>query len=39
MWLATLILLGIIVVLALWGLDEKSKLEQLEARQRDKKSS
>jgi len=35
MWLATLILLGITVVLALWGLDEKSKVEQLEA-QRDK---
>lgn len=32
MWLATLILLGIMVVLALWGLDEKSKFEQLEAR-------
>lgn len=39
MWLATLILLGIIVILALWGLDEKSKFEQLEARGRGNKSN
>ncbi len=37
MWLATLILLGITVVLALWGLDEKSKVEQLEARNKSQR--
>ena len=31
MWLATLILLGIAVVLALWGWDEKTQYEQVES--------
>lgn len=32
MWLATLILLGITATLALWGWDEKTRMEQLESR-------
>ncbi len=32
MWLATLILLGIAAILALWGWDEKTRFEQLSAR-------
>jgi len=36
MWLATLILLGITVVLALWGWDEKTEYEQEQSRRSNK---
>ncbi len=32
MWLATLILLGIAAILALWGWDEKTRVEQVGAK-------
>lgn len=36
MWLATLILLGITAILALWGWDEKTKVEQTQQHSRKK---
>ena len=38
MWLATLILLGISVVLALWGWDEKTQYEQVENSRSNKRN-
>ncbi len=37
MWFVTIILLGVAVILALWGLDEKGRLEKLEAEQQKRK--